>query len=148
MLMMMGGNKGGENKTAPNYEEILQNLNKKGGSPMDILGSFQGMNGINPQTLQIFKLFSEINNGKNKSGGVPQDMLFEVLGGSNPQFRQMKTMMDMVQNMNGVKNTDSSDVKTAAAVNQTPDINSLNPIRSIAPDAIYRSMREYFRAKV
>lgn len=160
LLMMMNGGgakaagnaaagaSGGNAAPGLNYEDIIKNLGKKGGSPMDILQGMPGMGGMNPETLRMVKLFSEINNNKGKKGGVPQDMLFEMLGGSNPQFKQMKTMMDMMGKMNKPNNAPPPEAtvqSSAAASHSPPPINDLNPIKTIAPDAIYRSMREYIK---
>ncbi len=162
LMMMMNGNKNpapaggaeGGGQSAPpamNYEEIIRNMNKNGGSPMDILQGMPGMGGMNPEMLRIFQMFTEVNNNRNKPGGIPQDMLFDLIGGSNPQFRQIKSMMEMMRNMNAPKDAappaEGQSVQTAGAPEKNPNINDLNPIRTIAPDAVYRSMRDYMNNK-
>jgi len=65
-----------------------------------------------------------------------------MMGGGNPQFKQMKTMMDMFQKMNKPK---GGTVNTMS--NEPIPINELKPIKSIAPDAIHKSMQDYLRRK-
>ena len=145
LMMMLNQNnaKTGADSSAQgvNFEKVMENLNKNGGNPADLLGNMQGMN---PEMLRIFKLFGEMNN-RDKKGGVPADLLFEMMGGGSPQFKQMKNMMDMFQMMNkqspGGKKKET--VRTASA--ESAPINELKPIKTIAPDAIHRSMDEYLK---
>ena len=147
LMMMMNQNKSGAaagaKAEAPDFEKVMENLNKNGGNPMDLLGNMQG---VNPEMMRMFKLFGEMNN-KDRKGGVPTDMLFEMMGGGNPQFKQMKTMMDMFQMMNkqnpGGKKKET--VRTASV--ESAPINELKPIKTIAPDAIHRSMDDYLKKR-
>ena len=122
------------------FEKVMENLNKNGGNPMDLLGNMQG---FNPEMLRMFKLFNEMNS-KDRKGGVPTDLLFEMLGGGNPQFKQMKVMMDMMQSMN--KKSGKGATVSAESTEPIP-INELKPIKSIAPDSIHKSLNDYLRNK-
>ena len=133
LMAMMMNNK--------DFEKNTENM-KNGGNPMDMLG---GMQGANPEMLRMFKLFSEMN-GKKGKGGAPADMLFEMMGAGNPQFKQMKTMMDMFQHMNKPKKSQKNGGVNAMSA-EVPPISELKPIRSIAPDAIHRSMEDYLKKK-
>jgi len=121
-----------------NFEKVMENLNKNGGNPMDLLGNMQG---VNPEMIRMFKLFTEMNS-KDRKGGVPTDLLFEMMGGGNPQFKQMKIMMDMFQKMS---KTSSKGSTVSTASSEPLPINELKPIKSIAPDAIHRSMQDYLK---
>jgi len=125
---------------SPDFETVMNNLNRNGGNPADLLGN---MPGLNPDMMRMFKLFMEMNN-RDKKGGVPTDLLFEMMGGSNPQLKQMKVIMDMFQDMNKSKNKNGT-VNTASA--EPLSINELKPIKSIAPDAIHKSMNDYLKKR-
>ena len=143
LMMMMNKNNAGGAQTAgaepqaPDFEKVMENLNRSGGNPMDLLG---GMQEMNPETARMFKLFTAMNN-RDKKGGVPTDLLFEMMGGGNPQFKQMKAMMDMYQKMSKPKRASSVNTMSAEPL----PINELKPIKAIAPDAIHKSMDEYLR---
>jgi len=141
-MMMMNQNNtkaAGSPAQAPDFEKVMDNLNKNGGNPADLLGNMQG---VNPEMLRMFRLFTEMNNKAGK-GGVPTDLLFEMMGGGNPQFKQMKTMLDMFQQMNKSNSNKNGTVTTASA--EPLPINELKPIKTIAPDAIHRSMQDYLK---
>jgi hypothetical protein len=145
LMMMMNKDKtktaADANAESPDFEKVMENLNKNGGNPMDLLGNMQGGN---PEMMRMFKLFSEMNS-KDRKGGVPTDLLFEMMGGGNPQFKQMKMMMDMFGQMNKKSQKGTSGVTTASA--EPLSINELKPIKSIAPDAIHRSMQDYLKKR-
>ena len=134
LMMMTNGNNAAQK---PDFESVMNNLNKSGGSPADFMG---GMSGINPEMMRMVKLFGEMRN-KDKKGGVPTDLLLELMGGGNPQFQQMKMLMDMFKDTN---KTNSGSTVTTASAEPLP-INELKPIKAIAPDSIHRSMEEYLK---
>ena len=136
LLAAMNGGKGIPNE----YKGMLELFQKKDAKPFELLNGFPG---AGPEMTRLFKMMSRMGELREKNkGGMPPELLMELLLDGHPQFAQFKMMTELFQKMPRAK-AEASKVHIQSGGRRHTKIADLAPIKNAADNKIRVFVENY-----